>query len=68
MTIIVSIFVRKVLFGSMLVNSFNYPAERASSPPPYLLHHTDDFTATPSGDICCLLPDKGNVHEIKAAQ
>ena len=67
---IITCFVRfrKVLIGSMSVNSYNYPAEHRQTSPPYLLHHAGLVNATSSGDLCRLSPEKGNIHEIKANQ
>ena len=60
------IVLRKILFGSMVVTSYNRPA--LVDKPPYLTSFCSSIVATPSSDLCTLNEDQGNIHEIEAQE
>ena len=57
---------RKILFGSMVVTSYNRP--QMSKEVPYLAHFSSSILATSTSDLCTLHEDQGNIHEIEAQE
>lgn len=59
-------FTRKILCGSMYVNSYNKPEKEKDNT--YLSRFFRKVLATPSSEPCCFTPDEGNIHEITAEE
>ncbi len=57
---------RKVLFGSMTVNSYTKPERISQMRPPYRCKFSSSDLVRPDSEPCVLYPDDGNIHEIKA--
>ena len=60
------ILFRKILFGSMVVTSYNRP--KLVDMPPYRALFSGSVVATPTSDVCTLHENQGNLHEIEAQE
>lgn len=56
---------RKVLFGAMTVTSYS-KSSKENGGEKFAVQKSAEKMFTPKSEPCCLFPEEGNIHEIRA--